>query len=604
MIKQLPTAIAFLNSDFELVQVSDKWIEDFEFNDKNIIGNTVFELFDNVGENWRKALEECLLGHHRSGQKSFVDSDFNERWFKWANVPWYDEDENIIGIIVRTEDITKKVEADMNFNKLESLVRAKSEIAKVGIWDYDIATNRLTWCNIAKTIYEVPADHEPTIDKTVAFYKNGYSRNTISMLVHNAMEHGSSFKRRMEIITHKGNPKWVMVAGKPIVTDNVITGLIGTVQDIDEQVQSELKTKENEKLLHILVNNLPLNVFVKDKDSRKVLVNKSECEHLGVNDPSEVIGKTDFDFYEKAVAQISRDEDIQVIKTLKPIIGKETISIRKDRKSTTFLTSKIPLLDTDGNAYGIIGLSMDITGLKEKENQLRDLINVTAIQNKKLINFAHIVSHDLRSHSANFSMLLNFLKEETDRDEKKRILGMLNRSSENLMVTLEDLNEVVDINTNVNLEKKPVNLNQLLKKILQNLQICFQDSQAKIINTIADDITVLSVPSYLESILLNLMSNAIKYRHPDRIPEIILSAKPEKEHTIFSIEDNGLGIDLKKYGEKLFGMYKTFHKHKDSRGIGLYITKNQIEAMGGNIFACSELNKGSTFKVYFKNETD
>jgi sensor histidine kinase regulating citrate/malate metabolism len=78
-----------------------------------------------------------------------------------------------------------------------------------------------------------------------------------------------------------------------------------------------------------------------------------------------------------------------------------------------------------------------------------------------------------------------------------------------------------------------------------------------------------------------------------------VTAQKEGDRIVFSVEDNGIGIDLNKNGDKLFGMYKTFHTNDDARGIGLYITKNQIEAMGGNIITCSELNKGTTFKVYF-----
>ena len=104
-------------------------------------------------------------------------------------------------------------------------------------------------------------------------------------------------------------------------------------------------------------------------------------------------------------------------------------------------------------------------------------------------------------------------------------------------------------------------------------------------------------PAYLESILLNFISNSIKYAHPDRTPIITLSFDKIKNE--MKISDNGLGIDLKKYGSSLFGMYKTFHNNKDAKGIGLFITKNQIEAMGGKISIESEPNVGTTFTVYF-----
>ena len=100
---------------------------------------------------------------------------------------------------------------------------------------------------------------------------------------------------------------------------------------------------------------------------------------------------------------------------------------------------------------------------------------------------------------------------------------------------------------------------------------------------------------------MNFLTNAIKYRSPKRNPVIKLKTVSEDGYTILSIQDNGLGIDLEKYGDKLFGMYKTFHDSKDSRGIGLYITKNQIEAMNGKVSVESKVGHGTTFKIYFKS---
>ena len=344
---------------------------------------------------------------------------------------------------------------------------------------------------------------------------------------------------------------------------------------------------------------MPLNVYVKDADSRKLLVNRSECDYLGVADEKELLGKSDFDLYDKEIAQMLRDEDLEVIKSLKPILGRETTIIKKDGTATSFLTSKIPLKGENGKAVGLVGISLDISHIKQKEEELRNLINVTSLQNKKLINFAHIVSHNLRSHTANFSMLLEFLINEKDEGEKQNILDMLVDASENLLETLDNLNEVVAISANVNLEKKKINLNEKIISVEQNLSAFLKNSKAKIINTISNDTLIPAVPAYLESILMNFLTNAVKYRSPIRNPIIEFSATSKNGYTILSIKDNGVGIDLDKYGTKIFGMYKTFHNNNDAKGIGLYITKNQIEAMNGKVTIFSELDKGTTFNIYF-----
>ena len=121
-------------------------------------------------------------------------------------------------------------------------------------------------------------------------------------------------------------------------------------------------------------------------------------------------------------------------------------------------------------------------------------------------------------------------------------------------------------------------------------------------NLVPEDIQRPVVPAYLDSILMNFITNAVKYRHPERAPKVLLSVERLDGYAILSITDNGLGINLDKYGEKLFGMYKTFHDNAEARGIGLYITKNQIEAMNGKVDVSSEEGIGTTFYIYFSEE--
>jgi sensor histidine kinase regulating citrate/malate metabolism len=98
---------------------------------------------------------------------------------------------------------------------------------------------------------------------------------------------------------------------------------------------------------------------------------------------------------------------------------------------------------------------------------------------------------------------------------------------------------------------------------------------------------------------MNLLSNAIKYRSPDQVSEISFSTRKENEKIILKVSDNGLGIDLKKYGHHVFKLRKTFHKHPESRGIGLFMIKNQIESLGGEISIESAENLGTTFTIKF-----
>jgi signal transduction histidine kinase len=176
----------------------------------------------------------------------------------------------------------------------------------------------------------------------------------------------------------------------------------------------------------------------------------------------------------------------------------------------------------------------------------------------------------------------------------------LKRVSRSLNDTLFNLNEVVSIRNNINLIVEPLNLLEYIYQAIRVLeeQIIFKNV---VVNNIVESNFIVNYnPAYLESILLNFLSNAIKYSSPDRQPQINLSIFNENGEFGLIISDNGIGIDLKKNGDKLFGMYKTFNNNADARGIGLFITKNQIDAMGGRVEVESVLGEGSIFKIFFK----
>lgn len=257
--------------------------------------------------------------------------------------------------------------------------------------------------------------------------------------------------------------------------------------------------------------------------------------------------------------------------------------------------------DDEGNPTRAIGVHKDITSLKQKEMELAKTINIIGDQNNRLSNFAHIVSHNLRSHAGNLKMLLDLFK-TADESEKEEMLEHLEGISDGLWVTIGHLKELVEIQSEIKTVRERLNLRHYLKNILNILQHEIKKNGVTIEVNIPLDTTVNYNAAYLESVLLNFTTNAIKYSSPDRPLMLTYDFEMIKGQKVLSVTDNGLGIDLKKHKKSLFGMYKTFHKHNNARGIGLFITKNQIEAMGGKIEVFSKVNEGTTFKIYFNDE--
>jgi PAS domain S-box-containing protein len=256
----------------------------------------------------------------------------------------------------------------------------------------------------------------------------------------------------------------------------------------------------------------------------------------------------------------------------------------------------IPILDKAGETIKLRGVFQDITEKKKQEVALLESVDVLAEQNKRLTSFAHIVSHNLNSHTSNINTLTRFLEKAETEGERNQYLEMMKDASNRLETTIVDLNEIVKIQNNVGRSKKAVRLEEIYQGLANSLSGLIQEKEAHI-DTNFKISEVEYVPAYLDSIFLNLFTNALKYKHPERKPIIKVRSFMKENSVWLSIEDNGIGINLERHGNKIFGMYKTFTKRADSRGLGLFITKTQVESLGGEISVESEIGKGTKFLV-------
>ncbi|MFL1894510.1 ATP-binding protein [Aquimarina sp. 2-A2] len=258
-----------------------------------------------------------------------------------------------------------------------------------------------------------------------------------------------------------------------------------------------------------------------------------------------------------------------------------------------------PVYGKDKEIIGIRGVFQDIDEAKRKELRLQKSMDIIASQNSKLFNFAHIVSHNLRSHTSNLSLLVQLIDDLENPKEREEVINEVRHISYNLNTTIDHLNEIVTIHTNNQQERVPVRFSKALELVTNGIGHIINSTKTEIIA----DFTLLPeipfIPAYMESIFLNLITNAIKYKHPDRKPVVRIKSYTEEGANYLKISDNGSGIDMKANKSKIFGMYKTFHANEDAVGIGLFITRNQIESMGGTIKVESEVGVGTTFTIQF-----
>jgi len=242
---------------------------------------------------------------------------------------------------------------------------------------------------------------------------------------------------------------------------------------------------------------------------------------------------------------------------------------------------------------------------EEKEKRAAELVLLNkelSRQKMQLEDFCNIISHNLRAPLVNISMLVDFITETDDAAEQEELREKLSIATNNLNEVFNELIESLQVKQDLEIKSEKTVLDDFLKKACNGLQGQISKSHAIIESDFSDAPFVVFPAQYLTSIFHNFISNSLKYQHPGRKPVIKVKAVKKGTSIVLSIEDNGLGIDLKKHKNNLFKIRKVFHAHPDAKGFGLFITKTQVEALGGKVWLESSVGEGSTFYVEFVNQ--
>ena len=237
--------------------------------------------------------------------------------------------------------------------------------------------------------------------------------------------------------------------------------------------------------------------------------------------------------------------------------------------------------------------------IEKRTQELQHTNRELVVHNNQLEQFAFIVAHNLRAPLARILGLANVVDLSKTQEDKDVALRKIITSTQDLDQVIRDLNLILNIQKHTS-NLVSVDLTAAYKRVIKMLEKEIDETKALVLKDFSSADKVYAVAPYVESILYNLLSNAIKYRDPTRIPIITLTTEVEPEFVCLIISDNGLGINLTKYKQSMFTLYKRFHTHMEGKGLGLYLVKTQITALGGKIDVESELDKGTIFKVYFK----
>jgi PAS domain S-box-containing protein len=582
------------------------WVksDDFLFVPRDqIYGKTLSEM---LGKEFSATFEEGLKKVVSTGEpfnweyKSPAPGD--DRWFVAKTGVIYDRGVKTNRISVCIQNITERKKMELSIRESEEKFRLLAQ-------------------NIPGAVYLIKNNPENTIvylndeianlsgyppDEFLSGRKNFFDliheadRLYVKNVRANSLEDRVSFQLEYRILHQSGQWRWMSETGIGVYSGSVPEFLEGCITDITSRKEAEEELRrmadENSRMFN---NTLTLGALATFDGYFKKLNPAWE----------KTLGWTREELMSKPFSAFIHPDDLaKTSDILEIILRGNTVSTFenryrcKDGSYRWLLWSSSP----DIARKLIYASAIDITSRKKSEEELlmsKRNLEVAAFeleeQNRQLDEFAHIISHNLRAPVNNIKALLNFINDTSRISDYQLIFEKIKNVTFNISETMNELLETIRIKKNNEIERVEIRFKDVLDKIIQSLEGELIESGATVTYNFNNAPKIYYSKPYLESILQNLISNAIKYRSPSRIPEIFVSTDIIKNGIEMRVQDNGLGIDLKQYGHKLFGLHKTFHENKEARGVGLFLTKTQIETLGGNILAESEVDRGTTFIIQF-----
>lgn len=485
-------------------------------------------------------------------------------------------------------------------DKYDIVAKATSDT----IWDWKIQEDKLNWSKGIKAVFGYEEDQVG--DSCSWWFGNIHPEDSIKMSIklYSFIEQKTEkWQDEYRFKCADNTYKYVLDRGFLLKDENgKAIRMIGALQDITKQKEEELRLK----LLETVILQTKESIVITEANLNKNLLPKV----IYVNPAfTSMTGYKSKEILNNSLSILrGPNTEINVLKRIFEIIKNkeeglfEIKAYKKDKTEFWLRFTMIPIYNAENELSHWVSIQRDVTEEKNQEKEKEQLIKELTQNNKDLKQFSYITSHNLRAPMSNLVGLLNLIEDiEIEDQELKEILDGFNKSAHLLNETIEDLTKVMIIKDNTSIQKENISLKVIFENVFSQLtnQI---ELYKPILKLDLDSVSLLNTnKAYLESILLNLLTNSLKYSSKDRVLKISVIAEQIENSVKLIFKDNGIGIDINKNKDKIFGLYQRFHDYPDSKGLGLYLVKSQVEAMKGNISIDSQVNKGTTITLTFKN---
>jgi PAS domain S-box-containing protein len=578
---------------------------------------------------WTENLDKALAENRIiETQEVFSSKEGDKKYFNVLMVPQSDDTGEVTSILTIARDVTEARQYVEHLHELNNKLTAAQELANVGSWDWNLVTNEIRWSEQHYYMWGFNDVSEPISMDIIQERVHPDDREEFESI----QKSKTPFTYQHRIIHPSGEIHYLKGRGN-VVKDHsgTVVRMFGINHDITEIKEAEqkiltwnkeLEAKVEERTSELEILNMELqNLAVRYKtifetvDEGLFLINADgaiiEANQAGLNlhgfqsfnELNDAVSK-----YRSKIELMNLDREIipfeewPSLRSLKGeiIIGFQGILNDKETKEDKYVAvSSIPVYSKSGNINSVVLSIKDITNIKKNEILLESLLKDLKAANELQENLLYIAAHDFKGPIANFRLLSNLRESYQTAEEKIALFPHVEKIFNQLETTINGLIEILKFQNSSEVFAREIQLNSVVEDLLTSFSGYLEEHDT--ISFDFDKVTSLTyVPSFLESILKNLVSNAIKYRKKNSPLNIHLESQRVDNYVLVIVKDNGIGIDLEKYKKQLFQPFKRFTRQDTGTGVGLYLVKNLIFRNGGDIVVESKPGEGAAFKCYFK----
>ncbi len=576
-----------------IIRVNNAWLNIFKLKPEDVIGKNTIDL--NVYAN-RSDRDRMLERVRKEGRVSNMELPMRQSTGEKIQVLMSVEQINSDGVqalLTTILDITENKKAEKALHASELLFRNLFERHTSIMLVIDQESGNIIDANSAAALF-------------YGYTRKELAKMNISQI--NKLPEDELIKERKSVtsdrkqyfqfphLTASGHIKWVEVHSSPIRFHGK-TLLFSIINDITVQKRIANELVKSELRFRNIFENAAMGMAIIGQDGKWLQVNNRLSLITGYS-PEELTKLTYLDITHPLDREIESIEMNSVWESRNTLYNVEKRYIRKDGKIIWMRVTASPMIDPEGEIDYLIAVIEEITEQKKIQEQIVRANEQLKMTHDFMESVLHIAMHDLRSPVANLHLCIQCIEMESTVEGKEKYFSFFKEIVNKLLITLNDLTAILEFISNKKISSKLINIPETIESVI-NEQSGISTQENKVHYT-CEKSEIRYVKPFLESLLRNLVSNSVKYKCDDRPLDLKITVKPEGVYLLVCVEDNGIGIDLEKHGNSIFGAFERFTDKAEGTGIGLYLVKSIVERNGGYVKIKSKPDEGTSICCYLR----